>query len=875
MGSSSPTFQKLEGVDELVSPAVLTELLQTMGRHDARVERDAWRQFVDAPEAQQCLRVFVRQKTPPTSALIWALTGIVAGWASVLAWEYGSALHACVARVEGVCRHGDAIFSRFDQRTALSLHVTLLLAALASVCYFVVVSGRRTRGQFAMLLQLTWEALERRAEYEAQEAKLTMIEEQLEDATNEYEELYRLCANRVLPEDVNEEYDRGYLLEPPAQVEIAQDILGNPEPVLRAALQGRHAGWTAAIRAASKIREPSYTLREFYNDVRVAFPELALYTVVKESPTHGSAHVSSGVSSADEYRRTIGALFAVYWLARIGIDGERGFSLGVDDDGWVPRQLPASEAEEAELVAKEPNFAKRLAFMRCQDWSLLQQLLLDSGMLKQSGSSLHVHVERTVGILALTAFHDVMKVEALLPTVDAAVAPQGYLGFKVGDSINDHDVALGYVLTYHAHLLPSFASLPPAQQKSVRFTQSKMSFNHGWLVQAEAPPKALFGPFKSVITSGNAAAADVAFYFVHWLTDLAGAEPTPLEGSEKFVLKFPHPVLGSFIRSFGVINELAERSETAVFESYLESAWSQLPAPLEPSNPPAGDTAIALMRLVIQAQTVDKQASVVEAFRRMHDDDRRILSEEMARTGAAEQEYGRSKVKKKGGPAILVYYSPAFMRSLTPRDADEALRLLAEVYRRSRTLWPLMPASTTGAGAVGSSSTVTVRIDQIKELKLDEIQNVYGAGESWLLAKRNDLEAVVERHPLDHMSELLKKGVDVTVLNFWRGEASRTASHAGSADVSDGGSIDSLGRGFADAAMRWSNRRMESRGRGLGPRVPSRRSSTGAISPEQADVASIASLAHTHNEGIRLVVQGQMSHRDTWAAAKAPSASPS
>lgn len=26
MGSSSPTFQKLEGVDELVSPAVLTEV---------------------------------------------------------------------------------------------------------------------------------------------------------------------------------------------------------------------------------------------------------------------------------------------------------------------------------------------------------------------------------------------------------------------------------------------------------------------------------------------------------------------------------------------------------------------------------------------------------------------------------------------------------------------------------------------------------------------------------------------------------------------------------------------------------------------------------------------------------------------------------
>ena len=35
--------------------------------------------------------------------------------------------------------------------------------------------------------------------------------------------------------------------------------------------------------------------------------------------------------------------------------------------------------------------------------------------------------------------------------------------------------------------------------------------------------------------SGN----DVAFYFVHWFADLAGAEASPLTGCEKFVLKFP------------------------------------------------------------------------------------------------------------------------------------------------------------------------------------------------------------------------------------------------------------------------------------------------------------------------------------------------
>ena len=93
----------------------------------------------------------------------------------------------------------------------------------------------------------------------------------------------------------------------------------------------------------------------------------------------------------------------------------------------------------------------------------------------------------------------------------------------------------------------------------------KLGFNHGWLVQAEAPPGPLFSQFKRTLLSDtNLNAADISFYFVHWLTDLAGAEPTPLKGSEKFVLKFPHPVLHSFIASFSIVGTLVNKSETEV-----------------------------------------------------------------------------------------------------------------------------------------------------------------------------------------------------------------------------------------------------------------------------------------------------------------------
>ena len=46
--------------------------------------------------------------------------------------------------------------------------------------------------------------------------------------------------------------------------------------------------------------------------------------------------------------------------------------------------------------------------------------------------------------------------------------------------------------------------------------------------------------------------------FANWLTDLAGAEPTPLGGCEKFVVKFPLPVLNSFLRSFSYVEWLSE-----------------------------------------------------------------------------------------------------------------------------------------------------------------------------------------------------------------------------------------------------------------------------------------------------------------------------
>lgn len=55
--------------------------------------------------------------------------------------------------------------------------------------------------------------------------------------------------------------------------------------------------------------------------VRAAFPELDLYLAMRSDPAAGAIEdhhavrgVTSGLTSDEEYRRTIGAMFAVYWL---------------------------------------------------------------------------------------------------------------------------------------------------------------------------------------------------------------------------------------------------------------------------------------------------------------------------------------------------------------------------------------------------------------------------------------------------------------------------------------------------------------------------------------------------------------------------------
>jgi hypothetical protein len=245
----------------------------------------------------------------------------------------------------------------------------------------------------------------------------------------------------------------------------------------------------------------------------------------------------------------------------------------------------------------------------------------------------------------------------------------------------------------------------------------------------------LFSKFKEVITVGHASNTDVAFYFVHWLTDLAGAEPCPQEGCEKFVLKFPQKVLSSFLSSFSIVQDLSTLTETKVYEDYLVWRWRSMES-ISCGLPPRGVGSIARLRLVVMAQGDSKK--VIDAYHSLPREDAAVLDEELARTGCEGQSFSREATALcAGGPALLIYYSPALMQKGGATDPLGAMKVLAEVFRRARELNPLERKR--------ANDTVTVRIDALKDIAVSDIYETRTPGEVWVLTKVSSQDVQVQR----------------------------------------------------------------------------------------------------------------------------------
>uniref|UniRef100_A0A7S0F9Y2 Uncharacterized protein n=1 Tax=Pyrodinium bahamense TaxID=73915 RepID=A0A7S0F9Y2_9DINO len=529
-----------------------------------------------------------------------------------------------------------------------------------------------------------------------------------------------------------------------------------PSTALWNALDGAQTDWATVRKMARSITDSKYSLMQFNKDLH-AFPELNLYLFEKDSAHPSNLEmtaINSGRTIGDEYQRTVGAFFAIYWMMRIATDGKDGFCFGVDEE-WKP--IKAGTDSQKKLFQAD----KRLNFYSNGHWNDFKQLLVDAGLLvHKRWGGYKVNEKRMVALLALTAIHDIMKLEILLPEVQAEHAP--YHGYAAGNKIADHDLALAYVMDHFPELLPSLKELDAEDRRSLQFTQCNLCFNHGWFVQAEASPGAVFTQFRQCLIRDHQSqlgSRDIALYFVHWLTDLAGAEPTPLGGSEKFVVKFPLTVLNSFLRSFEVVGMLANSTETEVMEEYLKIRWTEHTP--SPGPQPTGASAVAKMRLLCMAQMNAER--ILRGFEELNEEDRDILSVEMSRSGCVGQNYSQELIPgevctRPGGPAFLIYYGPAFLQNLGSDPPAQRLAVLAEVYRCARAVWPESIAKV--------ASTVIVRIDTIKGLSISNMLEVSAKGDVWLLVKHNENEAFIERSSKRKLNKCIATGQIIQILDM-------------------------------------------------------------------------------------------------------------
>jgi len=473
-----------------------------------------------------------------------------------------------------------------------------------------------------------------------------------------------------------------------------------PNETTFAAMYGRSADTQILRKMALRFTDFNYGARELFEDAIRAFPELSLYEM----------DMGNGPL---EYQRTMGALFALYSIARLDGDGKHTFCFGYKTSTWQSRVR--AKSSESRMTRNQ-----RKAFLNDMDWDCFAKVYREA---------IQGSVERLEAMLALTAFHDIMKLESLTPQVQPEHAP--FYGIPAGNVILDHDLALAYMLEHYPNALPSYRALPKASQELVLFTQGKLNFNHGWFVQAEAPPGITLTKFKEALKVANA--ADLAFYFLHWLTDLSGAEGRPLAGSEKFVLKFPRAVLHSFLWSIPYLQQLVHQSETEVFQSYLVARWEDA---LD-EELPCGPHEIAVMRLVVMAQSAGHL--VLNAFLRLPPGMQEVLVTELARTGISDQFYDNPK-SLVGGPALFIYYGPALLQCCTKEDdMREALRALAAVYHSARKLWPLRDED--------ADVTVSLEAGCLKSFATDFIRG-YSVGASLsgkmlVLERKNPREGVV------------------------------------------------------------------------------------------------------------------------------------
>jgi hypothetical protein len=207
------------------------------------------------------------------------------------------------------------------------------------------------------------------------------------------------------------------------------------------------------------------------------------------------------------------------------------------------------------------------------------------------------------------------------------------------------------------------------------------------------------------------------------------------------------------------LSHLVNFTETQTLEKYLQARWRDQ----FPGKPvPADRASVARMRLAVMAQ---HDYQVIEAFEALPSGEQLVLQEELALTGKVGQTFEGSPVH--GGPAFLIYYSPAFLQQHAACHADciLALHALSRVFISARYMWPW--------NVDKQGTTVTIQVGDLRDKSLEEVMGTK-VGDSfdshhrpvWVLERLNDSEGELKLRPSADVNVLISKKAVFCIADF-------------------------------------------------------------------------------------------------------------
>jgi len=498
------------------------------------------------------------------------------------------------------------------------------------------------------------------------------------------------------------------------------------------------------------IFEANSSLVQFHEALRATCPELLLFAL--------DGHEEPALSE-----RTMCMVNILVWLTRCDTEGRMSFCCGVDTNLSPYDQFALHGSDSRSKVERTKSFPsanKRMErehynyqasdqelhqiFLEEMDWSLCDNLKVYSGCIGDGP-------EKVDALICLIILWNLLSSKALKPTVLREQSP--FKEIDAGLVISSPGAVLDFLVAHFPRILPCYAALGAKDQAWVRKVLELEEFKFASFVHAEGPPGALLGDLKEAFSDPQ----EIGMYLFFWVVEHASRESSLLQGASKFTERYPPHLFADILNAIPFLVQLATKTETEVMEAYVTSCWTRIDGHEQQAASLGEGEIVACRNLVLMAQ---HNIEAAYAFGMLQDADKEVLKRELSRTGAKGQQFTEIQ-SILGGPAFVLRDSSIFLQQHTAssrRDIFMALRVLSNVYRAARLLWPSEESNCNRCGVIiWMSAMRTVDASAL-------VSPPHGT--LWLLVRHDDRSAQLQQIRAGEINGLAAQGVKFQVLDF-------------------------------------------------------------------------------------------------------------